>query len=440
MNDYGVEMVQPGTSESDRKYESRNYMVYFIFFLAGMGTLLPWNFFITAFDHFENKLGNGSSDGNKTREQVLFASNLSLCAMLPLAAFNLLSLLIMHWISSFARFTAGAILILIMFVVTVILVWAPTTPHVFLGLTLVSVVLINSGSALSQGGLIAIASVLPSDYIKAVMEGQAIAGVVASFSRILSLMGSSDLKTNATAYFCIAIIFIGLAIVGTLMMRSHAYFQYHWSGRVHDVVKVEPNGVAPMDDTTPTVGSKMRQIVSSVREVSTHAICAFLVLMMTLSVFPALLNPVRSKYYDDGDPWTTRYFTPVIIFLSFNVFDWLGRFFAGVARWPRREQKVLLLLLTILRLALIPYCLLLNQVPKKNIPALLVHDAFPIIFVIILGFTNGYLLTLTMMYGPSFASKRNTEGAGLVLALSISLGLAMGVAISAGFASIIFVV
>lgn len=49
-------------SLADRRPPEDSYnMVYFIFFLMGIGSLLPWNFFITAKQYWLYKLSNSSS-------------------------------------------------------------------------------------------------------------------------------------------------------------------------------------------------------------------------------------------------------------------------------------------------------------------------------------------------------------------------------------------
>ena len=68
---------------------------------------------------------------------------------------------------------------------------------------------------------------------------------------------------------------------------------------------------------------------------------------------------------------------------------------------PRESSRVLLLLLSLLRLVLIPVFLLSNiVVPNRRFSVLIYTDAVPIIAEFLLGFSNGYIGTLAMMYGP----------------------------------------
>lgn len=45
-------------------------LVYFIFFLMGIGSLLPWNFFITARDYWRYKLSNSSDPSGQHRSDI----------------------------------------------------------------------------------------------------------------------------------------------------------------------------------------------------------------------------------------------------------------------------------------------------------------------------------------------------------------------------------
>ncbi|VDQ11092.1 unnamed protein product [Trichobilharzia regenti] len=93
----------------------------------------------------------------------------------------------------------------------------------------------------------------------------------------------------------------------------------------------------------------------------------------------------------------------------------------------------LVLALCILRFILIPFCMFCNAQPRYHLPVLFKHDVFPALMVIILGLTNGYLMTIAMMHGPTFASPGNHESAGAALCIYLALGLSSGVALSVGF-------
>ncbi|TGZ47095.1 hypothetical protein CRM22_011059, partial [Opisthorchis felineus] len=151
-------------------------IAYIIFFIAGAGSLLPWNFFCTAIPYFQYKLRDASTTNTTfeelSPEQALFGNYLALCSMLPLALFNLLNLVLVKWVSAFVRFIVGSTVVFLMISLTVILVHMELGAQLFLGITLCSVVIMNSAAAIVQGSLLGIASVLPPRNIRAFLEGQ----------------------------------------------------------------------------------------------------------------------------------------------------------------------------------------------------------------------------------------------------------------------------
>ena len=77
-------------------------IVYFLFYLMSIGTLLPWNFFITVNGYWMYKLRTVSvnnTDNVNTGQnqlQVRFTSDLSLAAQIPNVAFLMLNGLVGH--------------------------------------------------------------------------------------------------------------------------------------------------------------------------------------------------------------------------------------------------------------------------------------------------------------------------------------------------------
>lgn len=132
-----------------------------------------------------------------------------------------------------------------------------------------------------------------------------------------------------------------------------------------------------------------------------------------------------------------KFFLPVGVFLSFNICDWLGRTLAGLLKWPRKTHMWIVLLLCLSRFCIVPFCLLSNQQPRTRLPVIFYHDAFPMIIVIILGLSNGYLMTISMMHASSFASRGNAEKAGAAMPIYLVLGLSFGVLLSVGYVQII---
>ncbi|TGZ72525.1 hypothetical protein CRM22_002038 [Opisthorchis felineus] len=414
-------------TENVKSTPDKYNITYVIFFVAGVGCLLPWNFFCTAIPYFQYKLRNTSAKNSTiiapdhmSHEQVLFGNYLALCSMLPLAAFTILNLFIMKWISAFIRYVLGSTIIFLMFVLTVILIRIEMNAQIFLGLTLASIVIINSAGAIVQGSLLGIASVLPSRNIRACLEGQALAGVLAALAQIASLAGASNFTTSAFAYFLIALAILGTSIIMTLMLKRNAHFKSYWDAetciKVDDtktqdgeenflrLSELRSETVLEFDQHHVTQRSS-GHLLKSLYEMWIHGGCAMLTLMYTLMLFPALLQPIKSVHFNPDNTWSSVFFVPVIVFLSFNVFDWIGRTLAGFVKWPRRNQRWILLAICLARVVFVPLCMFMNQQPRKHLSVVFNHDAYPIILVILLGLTNGYFLSLAMTYGPRLLSQ-----------------------------------
>ncbi|XP_008336144.1 equilibrative nucleoside transporter 1-like [Cynoglossus semilaevis] len=74
--------------------------------------------------------------------------------------------------------------------------------------------------------------------------------------------------------------------------------------------------------------------------------------------------------------------------------------------------------------------MLCNVEPRHYLPVLFGHDAWYIIFMTLFSFSNGYLASLCMCFGPKKVSPHEAETAGAIMAFFLSLGLALGAAFS----------
>ncbi|CAH8622154.1 unnamed protein product [Heterobilharzia americana] len=360
-----------------------------------------------------------------TRSQVLFGSYIAVCSLVPFAMMTIANLFLMKWFNSTCRFVVGSVVVFIVFLTTLIIVYVDVYPDTFLGVTLFSVVFLNCGSALVQGSVFSTAAVLPSENMKAALEGQAVSGVLASLASIISIAASSTPTASAMAYFLIALVFIGVSTVLYLLLPRNNYFRYYWKGRSNSPTpEVEPSmqqkPAVVSESLEPIVGRHPTGVLASMRE------------MLLPDFFPAVSARIRPIKVIPSDKWTSVYFVPVLVFLSYNICDWCGRAIAGFTKWPRRNQMKLVLALCILRFAIVPFCMLCNAQPRVHLPVVFRHDIFPALMVIILGLTNGYLMTISMMHGPTFASPGNHESAGAALLIYLALGLSLGVALSVG--------
>ncbi|KAK5936400.1 hypothetical protein CgunFtcFv8_027767 [Champsocephalus gunnari] len=74
--------------------------------------------------------------------------------------------------------------------------------------------------------------------------------------------------------------------------------------------------------------------------------------------------------------------------------------------------------------------MLCNVQPRLNLPVVFLHDGWFIFFMVLFAFSNGYLASLCMCFGPKKVLPHEAETAGAVMAFFLSLGLALGAGLS----------
>lgn len=161
-------------------------------------------------------------------------------------------------------------------------------------------------------------------------------------------------------------------------------------------------------------------------------LCVFYVFFISIMIFPAVSSGIQSVNTDPKNPWNSTYFVPLTSFLLYNVADFCGRQTTAWLQVPGPTSRVLPLLV-ILRTVLVPLFVWCNYQPRYHLHnVLFANDIFPVIFVCLLGLSNGYLGTLPMIYGPKVVPRELAEPAGVVMSFFLTLGLAVGSAVSVG--------
>uniref|UniRef100_A0A673CC95 Equilibrative nucleoside transporter 1-like n=1 Tax=Sphaeramia orbicularis TaxID=375764 RepID=A0A673CC95_9TELE len=394
--------------------------VWIIFFILGLGTLLPWNFFMTATLYFTSRLKdpvddsfnqtvNGTDGDTRNALESKFNNVMTLCAMVPLLIFTCLNSFIHQRVPQKLRISGSLTVILVVFLLTAVLVKVDMAPLPLFSITMIKIICINSFGAILQGSLFGLAGILPASYTTPIMSGQGLAGTFAAFSMICALASGSALQDSAFGYFITACVVILLAIMSYLVLPRMEFFQYY----------MESNSSRPAVDEE----NKMDLL---------KKVC--FIFTITIGTFPAVTVEVRSTVADGG-AWDF-YFIPVSCFLLFNVMDWAGRSLTAVCMWPGKDS-IWLPVLVGLRIIFIPLFVLCNVQPRKYLPVLFAHDAWYIIFMIFFSFSNGYLASLCMCFGPKKVPPHEAETAGAIMAFFLSLGLALGAAVSFGFRAMI---
>lgn len=407
--------------------KDKNNGVWLIFFMLGLGTLLPWNFFMTATMYFTSRLrdpsqmgtnlsgnGTGGEGDNRSLLEAKFNNVMTLCAMVPLLAFTCLNSVLHQRIPQKFRIMGSLAVILVVFLLTAILVKIEMAPLPFFTLTMIKIVIINSFGAILQGSLFGMAGKLPTKYTTPIMSGQGLAGTFAAFSMICAIASGSEINDAAFGYFITACAVILLAIISYVVLPKLEFYQYYKTqsgNRVSDEKnKLELLKKENAAETRPVFNKgEEEQNVSMLtifKKIWVLALSVCFAFTITIGTFPAVTVDVKSTIADGGT-WEL-YFIPVCCFLLFNLSDWVGRSLTAVCMWPGKDSKLVPILL-VARVIFVPLFMLCNVQPRYNLPIFFEHDAWFIVFMIVFAFSNGYLASLCMCFGPKKVAVHGAE-------------------------------
>lgn len=449
--------------------QDRYKAVWLIFFMLGLGTLLPWNFFMTATQYFTNRLDMAQNISLGTAElsediqpsaaptvpslehrplSAIFNNVMTLCAMLPLLLFTCLNSFLHQRIPQSVRILGSLVAILMVFLVTAILVKVHMDALPFFVLTMIKIMLINSFGAILQGSIFGVAGLLPASYTAPIMSGQGLAGFFASVAMICAIATGSELSESAFGYFITACVVVVLTIICYLGLPRLEFYRYYQQlklegpgeqetkldliskGEESKAGKEEAGTAAPNSEAT----NKSPSIRAILKNISVLALSICFIFTVTIGMFPAVTAEVKSSIA--GTSAWGKYFIPVSCFLIFNVFDWLGRSLTAVFMWPGKDSRWLPSLV-LARLVFVPLLLLCNVQPRRYLAVVFEHDAWYILFMAAFAFSNGYLASLCMCFGPKKVKPAEAETAGAIMAFFLSLGLALGAVFSFLFRAIV---
>ncbi|KAG7334298.1 hypothetical protein KOW79_002705 [Hemibagrus wyckioides] len=445
MSDERSEVKQEGEAEGDmtsllaRQRPHDSYcLVYGIFFILGIGSLLPWNFFITAKHYWLYKLNNRSSLASHqelhTDLSDYFESYLAIASTVPSVLCLVLNYLLVNRLSSDVRILLSLAVILLVFMVTTVLVKMDVSGcrEKFLTGTLASVALVSGASNIFSGSMFGISAHFPMRISQALISGQAMGGTLSAVASIVDLAATSDVTNSALAYFLTADIFIIFCVIMYLLLPKLAYSRYYLGASCTGTAIAttsESSLSTPESTNNPTVIS-VPPLKPIMGKMWTLSIYVFWVFFISITIFPAISSGIQSVDKDSDSPWSGTYFVPLTSFLLYNVADFSGRQMTIWLQVPGPTSPVLPILV-VCRTALVPLFMFCNYQPRHHLHQIFfAHDIFPVIFICLLGLSNGYLGTLTMIYGPKVVPRDLAEPAGVIMSFFLAAGLAAGSAFS----------
>lgn len=470
----------------------RYKLVYVVFVMLGIGTLLPWNFFITVHSYWMYKFRDTpvaaqasvaataattttspSADNQTTAAaaaeevgvsynamQTNWGPQLSVASMVPNVTILLLNAVFGHRFRTQPRLLVSLILVIVLFAFTAAMsmVDSDDWQEIFLYVTLASAVFININAAIFQSGLLGVAGKFPPKYIGGVFSGQAVGGIFAATTSVIMIMLGADPQYNAFFCFLFAVAFLTFSLVLYVWLTKSEFFQ-HYLG---ETSKVECIGAKEVEKATAENGHAPEQeklmdgphpppvkVVIPVRvnpllvfkQIFLYAFSVYFVFTVTLACFPATTMLAESVNKKEYTTWAENYFIPVCCFVLFNVGDYVGRFIAEIVQWPKpgKMGMILVTVASLSRLAFIPLFLFCNVTPNnRQVTSVLFHsDTAYIVVMALFSISNGYLANICMISAPQICIPEEQQTAASLMVALLGLGLGSGALLQAAVTSLL---
>ncbi|XP_065195002.1 equilibrative nucleoside transporter 3-like [Sycon ciliatum] len=439
--------------------DDRYHMTYWLLYLQGVGTLLPWNMFITAVTYFQYKFG--TDHGAAGEHKADFENYFEVVSMVPNIMFLFLNMLFKHLIGLQKRLVVSISIMFLAFVVTCILIYVDTFSwqNGFFAVTLIIAFCVNAASASYQSGLYGMAAFLSEGkYTQAIMGGQGFSGLFSAVANIIALSAGSAVQPMALGYFLSATVVLALCLVAVILMPRLTFVSYHLSrhegggkasdGEINSINESGYDGDDDASDTQALTGGadakvadakKMPNFWVIIRKIYHLALSVAGIFFVTLAVFPAVSQSVASVAARHANVklnvWQDKYFVSLTTFLLFNAGDYAGRTAAGMVQLlgPRS-----ICIISFLRLGFLPLFALCNAYPDdRTMSVVFDSDVYPVLFMSLLALSNGYISSLCMMTAPGLVEPHERETTGTMMAFCLGAGLTAGAGFSFAMKAII---
>ncbi|XP_013908043.1 PREDICTED: equilibrative nucleoside transporter 3 [Thamnophis sirtalis] len=365
-----------------------------------------------------------------------FESYISVASTVPSVLSLIGNFLLVNKVSVNVRILSSLAVMLATFLVITVLVKVDTSAWTlwFFIITVVCVAVISSAATIFISSIFGLSGSFPMRNSQALISGQAMGGTVSALASVVDLAASSEVTNSALAYFLIGDVFIVLCIVMYLFLPKLEYARYYtarlppnslpssYLEEEEDMAAENPSQLLPNRNYT----DKIPPLWLILKKTGMLGFCVFYVYFISITIFPAVSSSIESVNKFSGSPWTDKYFIPLTSFLLYNFADWCGRQSTAWVQVPGPRSKWLPTMI-LLRTLFIPVFMLCNFQPRVHIAnVVFAHDVYPMVFVVFLGFSNGYLSTLSIIYGPKVTPKEQSEAAGVLMMLFLQVGLALG--------------
>ncbi|CAO2829244.1 unnamed protein product [Amaranthus hypochondriacus] len=378
-------------------------LAYIIYFILGTGYLLPWNAFITAVDYFQYLYPDCSVDRT--------FSVVSQLIMLITVLFLIFCFSKSH---AYVRINLGLGLFLLSLLVVPVMdvFYIKGQSGLYLGfyITVGAVAVSAMANGLVQASLIGSAGELPDRYIQALFCGTAGSGVLVSFLRIFTKalypQDTRSLRNSAFLYFIVTNIFMIICII--------LYNTVHKLPVIKHYTELKTQAAAANIDKQEQLSLPGR-ILEIIGKIKWYGIGVMLIYIVTLSVFPGFITEdVHSEFLGN---WYG-----ILLITIYNVFDLIGKSLTGVYLLDNANAAIAACFMRFLFYPLYLGCLHGPRVFQTEIPV--------VVLTCLLGLTNGYFTSVLMILVQKPVQLQYAETAGILMALFLIVGLAIGSIVS----------
>lgn len=392
------------------------FIVYGIFLLFGIATLLPWNIFINATDYFKNyKLNTTESYNTTYREKFTFITGM--IGQVTNVIMNMINVFIACGGDPKKRvpWTIAISSSVMIFHIILAAINSESWSRTFFILCCVSVFVMYVATGILQSCVYFVASILPMEYTNGIILGSNLAGIFTSVMSILSKATSPSPKIAAIFYFLAAFIALALAFVGYFLMHRMKFYRTH-----EEIARNKKR------DTDNADGSSARPPYWAIfKKIWLLLFCIWLNFFSTLCIFPVYLLGVQPNNPDFLKSDEVSWFQDIVTFLTFNVAVTIGNL---IPRLIKRPGPKFIPIPVIARAAIVflffAFC---NFKPEeRTLPVLISNDWGYWVACAISPLVFGYLTSLLMMYTPRQVEPQHAGTAAMLSSLALVIGVTTG--------------
>uniref|UniRef100_A0A7S2SL54 Uncharacterized protein n=1 Tax=Mucochytrium quahogii TaxID=96639 RepID=A0A7S2SL54_9STRA len=417
--------------------------IKFLFLMLGICAMLPWNTLISNPQFYDERFCGTS----------IAASALNLFTTVYLTANCVMAIALLFVVKA----VAVRILVLgplvfgvISFTVMSVLAVVPSTPYAaLLAIVIATSFFTGCGESIFVSGSANIANRFNIAMMSYVLVGIAFAGVLTSVASLVTTAAAplseafcansnstSDnvcapppVAWNVFAYFIISVV-VCLAGMLSYFVVIKKIPDGGDDSEAKDVEKYDRTVIpsSPSEDTEKSERKiDPKHTMTVIYKVLYHLMTIILTLGATLTIFPGISAKITSlnKCQLGSSRYQNDLFTPVN-FLLFNGTDMISRFIPPF--WQPFSKRGLFGL-SCLRLVLWPL-LMLSNVENTTLTVVFKSDVFPIIWFILLGLTNGFLVTSCFIGAPAIVEKHEQWLASTTMQFGVAAGVLAGSCLS----------